>query len=59
MLGRALEVEKKQRPPEQWEIKARIVAFNDFNIMIAGATAVVGIVYIVLRKLGYDLPWLF
>ena len=41
------------------EIKARIVAFNDFNIMIAGATAVVGIVYIVLRKLGYDLPWLF
>ncbi|PST17633.1 hypothetical protein C7U61_18590 [Rhizobium sp. JAB6] len=60
MLGKGFEIEKMQNSPERWkEIKARILEFNDFNLVIAGATALVGIIYFALRTFGYDLPLLF
>jgi len=41
------------------EAKAWIAAYNDFNLLIVGVTAIAGIAFFLCRTLGYDVSAFF
>ncbi len=45
---------KKEFQKYMKEILAHTLSFHDFNLLLADATALVGTIYILLIKLGYQ-----